>query len=57
MLTQFVSRLERLDNLIRTRATGSPIQLAHRLCISRSGLYNYISLLKELGAPVIYCRK
>ena len=50
--------IRRLDLLIRKKGTGSPQQLAKRLNISRASLFNYIKLLKELGAPIKYsnCR-
>lgn len=57
MPKQIINRLERLDYLIRSKSTGTPDKLASRLGISRSCLYTYLSLLKDLGAPVSYCRK
>lgn len=56
MLPSFVTRLERLNNLIQIKATGSPKQLSDRLNISERSLYEYISLLKEMGAPLHYDR-
>lgn len=52
-----VDRIEYLDHLIRIRSTGSPAQLARRMHMSQRCLYNYVSLLRELGAPVRFCRK
>lgn len=56
MLPSFVTRLERLNHLIHLKATGNPKILSHRLNISERSLYQYISLLKSLGAPVHYDR-
>jgi hypothetical protein len=49
--------LERLDHLIHIKATGTPKQLADKLNICERGVRGYISILKDLGAPIIYCRK
>jgi len=48
--------LERLDDLIRRKATGTPEDLARRLNLTRSRLYRRIDDLKSTGAPVNYCR-
>jgi predicted DNA-binding transcriptional regulator YafY len=56
MLPLFVTRLERLNHLIQTKSTGNPRQLSDRLKISERSLYQYITLLKEMGAPVHYDR-
>ena len=42
--------------MIRSRSTGNPEDFAARLCLSERTLYNYISLLKGLGAPIAYSR-
>ncbi|MBK8043598.1 MAG: HTH domain-containing protein [Haliscomenobacter sp.] len=49
--------LERLDGLIRRKATGKPGALAQRLGISERQVYKLVSALRELGAPVVYCNK
>jgi predicted DNA-binding transcriptional regulator YafY len=47
--------LDRLDRLIRRKATGSPAELAKRLGVSRSTLFELIAYLKdEMRAPIIY---
>jgi len=52
-----IVKLSRLDSLIRRAATGSPEELARRLDMSRSSLFELISYLKEeMGAPIIYNR-
>jgi hypothetical protein len=45
-------KLEFLDSLIRTKATGSPKQLAAKLEIGERAVYYYIDLLKSLDAPL-----
>ncbi len=50
-------KLARLDNLIRRQATGNPEELAERLELSRSSLFEIIAFLKEeMGAPIRYNR-
>ena len=52
MPRKFFTRFERIDQLIRLKATGKPSELAERLEISESTLYEFIGLMKELGAPI-----
>ncbi len=47
--------LERLDQLIRMKATGSARELAKKLGISKSTVYEVIDVLKQLGADIGYC--
>lgn len=50
------ARLEYLDTLIRLKATGNPKSLAKKLNISLRATYDYINMLKSLGAPINYNR-
>lgn len=51
-----VDKLHRIDQLIRMKATGQPHELANRLEISPSTLYEYIDVMKSvLLAPIRYC--
>lgn len=52
-----LSLLERLDQLIRMKATGSAEQLARRLNISRSKVYELIQCLQSMDADVSYCKR
>jgi len=55
--TSLFQRIERMNGLIRRKATGTPAQFAQRLSISQSTLFNYLNILKdELNAPIAYCR-
>jgi len=58
-----LQNLDRLDNLIRRKATGSSAQLAARFGCSRRTIYNYLKTLEALGprsltvktaAPIYY---
>ena len=46
--------IERIDQLIRMQATGSPDALADRLHISRAKLYRVLEVMKTLDAPIHY---
>ena len=50
-----LKRLDRLDNLIRLRATGNAVELAQKLEMSKSSLYELLAFLRdEMGAPITY---
>jgi hypothetical protein len=52
-----IRRIERLDQLIRMKATGRPSELALRLDISESQLYETLNIMKaELGARILYSK-
>ena len=54
-LLEKLEMIERIDGLIRRKATGTPKQLASRLGISERGLFKTLKLMKEMGAPIYYC--
>ena len=45
-----------MDKLVRQRCTGTPNELAERLSISRTMLYELIDELKTYGIEIKYCR-
>ena len=45
-----------MDLLIRKRSTGNPEDFAARLSVSERSLYNYLTAMRELGAPICYSR-
>ncbi|MFA5327393.1 MAG: HTH domain-containing protein [Prolixibacteraceae bacterium] len=51
-LLQQIELIERIDQLIRLKATGTPKTFAKRLTISEASLYRLIDTIKEMGAPV-----
>ncbi|TLX76137.1 hypothetical protein E9993_07960 [Labilibacter sediminis] len=55
-LIEQLERLERMDQLIRLKATGTPKGLAQKMRISESTLYELLNTAKELGANIKYCR-
>lgn len=54
---KYIERIKYLDELIRKERTGTPEELASRLNISRSQLYNIIDELKAEGLAIDYTRK
>jgi predicted DNA-binding transcriptional regulator YafY len=56
MLKNYFERLQAIDRFIRIKGTGSPTQLAQRLNISESSLYEYLSFMKDMGAPIAYSK-
>lgn len=50
-------RLEYVDYLIRAKSTGKPKEFAERLDLSERSLYDLIHLMKNLGAPIAYCKQ
>ncbi|MCG8329561.1 MAG: HTH domain-containing protein [Chitinophagales bacterium] len=56
-LLQQLLLLERIDCLIRRKATGSPEQLARRLNVSLRHTYRLINELKQMGFPIKYNRQ
>lgn len=47
-------RIERLEQLIRLKATGTPDQLAERLGVSRRTVFNLIENLRQMGKDIKY---
>ena len=52
-----VARLAEMHRLIKQEKTGSPIEFAKKLRVSRSQLYNVKEELEDYGAVIKYCRK
>ncbi len=51
---EHIELIQRIDQLIRLEATGTPALLADRLGMSKSKLYRLINTMKSLGAPIEY---
>ncbi len=52
-----IERLERLDQLIRLRATGNVEELAKKFHTSRSTIDRIIRTMKELGCPIVFSQR
>jgi predicted DNA-binding transcriptional regulator YafY len=57
MQKEIFQRLSRIDQLIRIKGTGTPSELAGKIGISERSTYEYIRLMKDFGAPVLYSRQ
>ena len=55
-IDKYQKKIERMDQLIRLRATGSPTEFAKKLNVSKSTLYEYFKDLKDIGAEVVFNR-
>lgn len=56
----FIKQMERINTihqLISAERTGSPTTFAKKIGLSRSQLYNMLDFIKDLDAPVRYCKK
>lgn len=49
--------LQKISHCINKSDTGTPKELALKLKIGERQVLRYIDLMKQLGAPVDYCRK
>lgn len=57
LFEKVIDKLKRIDRLIRLKSTGSPRELARKLGISPSTVYEYLLILKQtFHAPIAYCR-
>ncbi|CAC9973716.1 hypothetical protein FLAPXU55_01404 [Flavobacterium panici] len=52
-----IERIKRMHKLIIAEKTGTPSVFAKKLSLSRSQLYNELDMIKELDAPLKYCKK
>lgn len=50
-----LKRIERIDQLIRMKATGNPNDFSNRLSVSKKTLYNTLNFMKGQGALIYYC--
>lgn len=56
-MSAFIRKIEminRIDQLIRLQATGTPNELASKLGISKTKLYRLLNIMRDLNAPVEY---
>ena len=51
-----IKLIERLDQLIRLKATGTPKDLAKKLNLSRRQVYRIVEEMKNMGFPIAYSR-
>ena len=56
MPRNFIKKIIYIDSLISKRSTGSPKVLAKKIGVSERTAKEFISIMKELGAPICYDR-
>ena len=56
-LIEKLELIQRVDALIRRKSTGSPTQLSYKLEISKRNIFNIINTMKEMGAPIRFCKQ
>jgi hypothetical protein len=52
-----IERLKKMHELISIERTGTPDVFAEKMHLSRSQLYNELDFMKQLDAPIKYCKK
>jgi predicted DNA-binding transcriptional regulator YafY len=55
-MRSFLKKINQLDHLIREQRTGTPANLGEKIGASERTVYDYLKLMKELGAPISYSR-
>jgi predicted DNA-binding transcriptional regulator YafY len=56
-MKHYLNLLLQLDQYIRLKGTGAPPDFARKLGISERSLYEYLKVLKDLGAPIKWSRQ
>ena len=56
-LIENIFLIQRMDQLIRLKATGTPTQLGDKLGLSERQVRRIIEEFKGIGIPVEYCKK
>lgn len=56
-IEKYLSRYHYLHELIKKESTGTALQFSQKLGISRRMLFEYLSDLREKGAPIEFCRR
>jgi hypothetical protein len=54
---EMIDRIRKMDSLIDKKVTGTTRELAKKINLSVSRLYDILIDFKELGVPVRYSRK
>jgi predicted DNA-binding transcriptional regulator YafY len=53
---EYLDRISMMHKLVSRQVTGTPEELAHRLGVSRTSLYELIDELRSRGAPISYSK-
>jgi biotin operon repressor len=55
-LFEYLDRISMMHKLVSRQKTGTPEELASRLGVSRTSLYELIDELRSRGAPIAYSK-
>ena len=55
-LTTYHERMQRIDDLINRKATGTPQELADKMELSKRMVFEYLSTMRSMGLSIRYCR-
>ena len=53
---EYLDRISMMHKLVLRQRTGTPEELARRLGVSRTSLYELIDELRSRGAPIAYSK-
>ena len=57
MPRNLINRFKKIDILIQQNKTGTSIELSKKLDVSERTVKEYITIMKEYGAPIYYDRR
>ena len=53
---QQLERLKRMNEMIKTKSTGTPENICNKLSISRRQLFKDLEIFKDMGAEIAYSK-
>jgi predicted DNA-binding transcriptional regulator YafY len=53
----YIDRIKKIDSLIRRGSTGCAEEIADVMGVSRSTVFNYLDVLRSMGAEISYSKK
>jgi hypothetical protein len=55
-MKSLLTKINQLDHLIHEQCTGSPANLGQKIGVSQRSVFDYLKLMKDMGAPISYSR-
>jgi predicted DNA-binding transcriptional regulator YafY len=53
---EYLDRIGKMNKLVQRRLTGTPVEFAQQLGVSRTSLYELLDELRSRGAPIQYSK-
>jgi predicted DNA-binding transcriptional regulator YafY len=53
---EYLDRIGKMHKLVQRRRTGTPVEFAQQLGVSRTSLYELLDELRSRGAPIVYSK-